>query len=65
MKYSDVFDPNYYDVLQDEMRRKKYDRYEDAPRLDTETDMQDFIISKFEAGKISFEDAKKELKDIY
>ncbi len=62
MKIKDVFNPDYYDILQDEMRRKKYDRYEDGPPNDTETEMQDFIISKFETGKISFKDAKKELK---
>jgi len=30
---------------------------------DTDTSMGDFIISKFEAGKITFAQAKQELKD--
>ena len=58
----DVFDSDYYDFLQDEMRRKKYDSDEDRPITDTETDIQDFIISNFEAGNVSFEEAKKMLQ---
>ena len=61
MKLSEVFDPNFYDFIQDDMRRKLYDRDEDGPTTDTEIDMQEFIISKFESGAISFDDAKKEL----
>ncbi len=60
-KVEEVFDPNYYDFLQDEMRRKKFDPDEDL-RNDTETDIQDFIISNFEAGNVSFEEAKKMLQ---
>lgn len=30
---------------------------------DTDTSMGDFIISKFEAGKLTFAQAKRELKD--
>ena len=62
MKLDEVFDSNYYDFLQDEMARKKHDPFEDDPQESGETSMEDFIISKFETGKISFEDAKKELK---
>ena len=58
---NEIFDPNYYDFLQDEMRRKKFDPDEDL-RNDTETDIQDFIISNFEAGNVSFEEAKKMLQ---
>ena len=63
MKLDQVFDPNYYDFLQDEMRRKKYDPDEDRPLYDTETDIQDFIIANFEAGNVSFEEAKAMLRD--
>lgn len=62
MKLNEIFDSNYYDFLQDEMRRKNYDPYEDDPHEDTETSMEDFIVAKFEAGKISYEEAKKELR---
>ncbi len=58
----DVFDSDYYDFLQDEMKRKKYDPDED-PITDTETDIQDFVISNFEAGNVSFEEAKAMLRD--
>ena len=58
------FDQEYYDYLQDEMKRKKFDRYEDLPSEDVETSMQDFIISKFEAGNVTYDQALQELKKI-
>jgi hypothetical protein len=61
MKLNEIFDDAYYDRLQDEMKRKKFDRHEDIPN-DTEGDLGDFIISKFEAGKINFQQAKAEIK---
>ncbi|KKL27958.1 hypothetical protein LCGC14_2379980, partial [marine sediment metagenome] len=61
-KLDEAFDPDYYDFLQDEMKRKKFDPDEDL-RDDTETDIQDFIISNFEVGNIPFEEAKAMLKD--
>jgi len=61
MKIDEVFDEDYYDFLQDEMRRKKFDPDEDL-RDDTETEIQDFIISNFEAGNVSYEEAKKMLQ---
>ncbi len=62
MKLDEVFDENYYDFLQDELRRKEHDPYEDDPAEDTETSMEDFIIAKFEAGEITYDEAKTELR---
>ena len=62
MKLNEIFDPNFYDHLQDKMQRSKHDPFEDDPITDTKMDMNDFIVSKFEAGKISFRKARKELK---
>ena len=64
MKLYEVFDAEYYDYLQDEMRRKKYDPDEDRAPEDTETDMQEFIISQYEVGQISYEDAWAKIKEI-
>ncbi len=61
MKLNEIFDPDYYDHLQDEMKRRKFDKHEDI-RDDTEGDMADFIISKFEAGKVTIEQAWAEIK---
>lgn len=62
MKLKEIFDPKYYDYLQDERHQKKVDgKYEDIPN-DAETSMADFIVSKYEVGKISYEDALKELR---
>ena len=62
MKLKEVFDAEYYDYLQDEREQKKVsDKYEDIPN-DAETSMADFIVSKYEVGKISYEDALKELR---
>lgn len=61
MKLNEIFDANYYDHLQDEMKRKKFDKHEDVPN-DTEGDLADFIISKFEAGKVTKEQAWAEIK---
>lgn len=62
MKLNEVFDPKFYDYLQDKMRRGQHDPFEDDPTTDTKMEMNDFIVSKFEAGKISFKKAQKELK---
>lgn len=64
MKLDEVFDENYYDFIQDEMKRKVYDPHEDMPAEDTEMHMGDYIISAFEAGKLSYNDAKKRLEEI-
>ena len=64
MKLNEVFDENFYDFLQDEMRRKVYDPHEDRPNTDTEMHIGDFIVSSFEAGKITYEEAKKRLEKI-
>ena len=61
MKLNEIFDDKYYDHLQDEMKRKKFDKHEDVPN-DTEGDLGDFIISKFEAGKVSLQQATAEIK---
>lgn len=61
MKLNEIFDDKYYDHLQDEMKRKKFDRHEDIPN-DTENDMADFIISKYETGKVTKEQAWAEIK---
>ena len=62
MKLDEVFDGNYYDFLQDEGQRKHvHDPIEDAPPNDTETSIQDFIVSKYEAGEITYDEAKKEI----
>ncbi len=60
----DVFDPKYYDYLQGEMKRKEFDRYEDVPPEDTETTIQDFIITKFETGNITYDEALRELEKV-
>jgi len=64
MKLDEVFDDNFYDFIQDDMKRKVYDPHEDTPRSDTEMHMGDYVVSAFEAGKLSYEDAKKRLKEI-
>ena len=62
MKLKEVFDAEYYDYLQDERHQKKVsDKYEDIPN-DAETSMADFIVSKYEVGQISYEEALKELR---
>lgn len=62
MKLDEVFDGNYYDFLQDEVQRKHvHDPIEDAPLNDTETSLQDFIISAYEADEISYEEARKRI----
>ena len=61
MKLNEIFDPEYYDVLQDQMKRREFDRDEDIPN-DTETSIQDFIISRFEAGDLTYDEALTELK---
>ena len=63
MKLNEIFDPEYYDELQHQMQRRKFDRDEDIPD-DSETSMQDFIISKFEVGQLTYEQALEELKKI-
>jgi len=64
MKLNEVFDENFYDYIQDEMRRKVYDPDEDRPNTDTEMHIGDYVVSAFEAGKLSYEEAKKRLKEI-
>lgn len=64
MKLTEVFDDNYYDFLQDEMRRKVYDPHEDRPASDTEMHMGDFVLAQYEAGKVSFEEAVHRLKEV-
>lgn len=64
IKDESVFDSNYYDYLQDEMKRKAYDPFEDKPQTDTDTDIQDFVVSSFEVGKLSYEEAKNRLKQV-
>ena len=64
MKLDEVFDEHYYDYLQDEMRHKKYNPHEDSPVDDTEMHMGDFIISAYETGQISFQEAKRRLRAI-
>ena len=62
MKLDEVFDENYYDFLQDEVRRKHiFDPIEDAPPDDTTTTIQDFIITAYETDKISYEEARKRI----
>ena len=60
----EVFDEKYYDYLQGEMKRKEFDRYEDIPPEDTETSIQDFIITKFETGNITYDEALRELEKV-
>ena len=64
MKLDEVFDDNYYDFLQDEMRRKTYDPNKGEPIKDTEMHMGDFILAAFDSGDITFDEAKKRLKEI-
>lgn len=64
MKLNEIFDPNYYDYVQDEMQRRQHDPFEDDPQTDTEMSMQDFIVSRFEAGDVSYEEARDKLKKI-
>jgi hypothetical protein len=62
MKLDEIFDGNYYDYLQDEVRRKHiHDPFEDEPLNDTTTSIQDFIISAYETDQISFEEARKRI----
>lgn len=60
MKLNEIFDADYYDQLQHQMKMKKAEK---QPESD-ETEMQDFIISKYEANKISYDQAWKEIKKI-
>ena len=64
MKLDEVFDENFYDFIQDDMRRKVYDPYEDNPAEDTEMHMGDYIVSAFRAGKLSYNKAADRLKEI-
>ncbi len=64
MKLNEVFDENFYDFIQDDMKRKVYDPYEDNPSEDTEMHMGDYIVSAFRAGKLSYNKAADRLKEI-
>lgn len=60
----EAFDADYYDYLQDEMRIRK--GTEDAERAHNDsaagTSAGDFIVSAYEVGKISYDQALKELR---
>ena len=56
MKLHEMFDDKYYDEIQHQIASK-------MPEQPTsETSTQDFIISTFEAGEISYDEAMKQLK---
>jgi len=61
MKLNKIFNVDYYEYLQDEMRGAK--DAESAPNDSAGgTSAGDFIVSAFEVGKITAEQAEKELK---
>lgn len=62
MKLNEIFDAAYYDEIQNQIARRKMD--DDEVTQDTETPMQDFVISAYEVGQISFEEAEKRIKQI-
>lgn len=70
MKLNEVFDDRYYDQLQRDIKRHIKPEREIKPHVSgadkhdasEETSIQDFIISKFEAGQITFQQALAELK---
>ncbi len=64
MKLDEVFDEDFYDFIQDDMKRKIYDPYKDEPVKDTEMHIGDYIVSAFKAGKMSYDEAADSLKDI-
>ena len=56
MKLHEIFDDKYYDEMQHQIAAN-------APEQQTsETSMQDFIISTFEAGEMSYDQALEQLK---
>jgi len=61
MKLTEIFDPKYYDELQRQMSTPSH---VEEPTNDSSTDMQDFIISSFEADEISYDEALAQLKKV-
>lgn len=60
------YDENYYDYLQGRLNKQrepwKYDgntHYTNKPNQDTQIEDQDWIISKYIAGDITYEQAQK------
>lgn len=70
MKLNEVFDDKYYDQLQHDLKRHHKDDKEDRAHVSgadprkasQETSIQDMIISRFEAGKLTYQQAERELK---
>ena len=63
MKLNEIFNDEYYDQLQRDLKQRHNPSWHE-PDPDTETSMQDFIISQFEAGELTYEQAFKKLKKI-
>lgn len=62
------YDDQYYDAIQgildyhkDQARPPERDHYSVDKNTDTEMEIGDWIISKYEAGEISFKEAEQEL----
>lgn len=60
MKLDEIFDAEYYDTLQQE-RNIKSAIYNEVPD-DTQTSIQDFIITAYEVGKLTYQQALEKLK---
>ncbi len=55
----EVFDGDYYDHLQGSM---KVNHQSDQPTHDSETSIQDFIVSAFEQDQITYEEAEQRIR---
>lgn len=64
MKLNEIFDDNYYDQIQHDLKHRDDSPSWHEPDHDTETSMQDFIISQFEVGDLTYEQALAKLKKI-
>jgi hypothetical protein len=67
MKLNEIFDDRYYDEIQMDLKRRREPNDTPSwhePAHDTETSMQDFIISQFEAGDLTYEQALQKLKEV-
>lgn len=56
----EIFDDEYYDYLQSKMN---INQQPEQHEHDTETSIQDFIISAFEQDQMTYEEAEKRIRD--
>lgn len=66
MKLNEIFDDRYYDQIQQDLKRHREPEQPSwhEPDHDAETSMQDFIISQFEAGDLTYQQALEKLKEV-